>query len=74
MRSKRKQKQKSKHQPFPIKKELPDLFSHLEPELVENEEIDIEYFRDACPCCLDRKNEIRWNKLALEFENWINEK
>lgn len=59
---------------MPIKKELPDLFSHLEPELVENEEIDLEYLEEVCPCCLDMWDEIYWNKLALEFENWINEK
>lgn len=72
MRSKRKQKRKLRAQkhniPSLAKKELPDPFSALNPELVEDE-VNRE---GMCPCCVDRLVQIELNKKEKEYLDWVN--
>jgi hypothetical protein len=71
MRSKRKQKRKLQAQKHNVpprpKRELPDPFSTLNPELVEDE-VNRE---DMCPCCVDRLAQIELNKIEQEYLDWV---
>jgi hypothetical protein len=68
MRTKRAQRWLSKRPtPLPSSDSLPDPFSKLNPDLVEDE-----YNREfECPCCIDRAMEIQMYRENEPYLTWV---
>ncbi len=64
MRTKRAQRRRSQAPQGPCSGELPDIFGRLNPSLVAREEAR----EEACPCCVDREEDLGGSAWAEDRE------